>query len=525
MGRIVRASRLRAGIKAGALLLALSPAAALAQPAIGAGCEAAGSQCFQLNAVSLEGLTAYKPGELAPLYAPYLTRDVSVADLAVIAQAITDKYRSEGFFLSRAAVPPQLRGGHVARIMVYEGYISEVVVKGSGAKVVNRYLKDLSGRRPLRLADLDRRLTLAKDEPGLRIKTQLEPDLDDPAKHRLVVTAETDRVSTYVSIDNRGAKDSGPWQAYLRTAINSTLRAGDQLSLAILTVPYAMRAFAYAEIGYALPLGGAGTRLRGLFSVFRAHDGANPATVRAGSESWTGALNLFQPLWRTRKVNLWAQLSANTRHVEQDWNGGGGGYADEVRALRGMISATYSPPGNSTNLFAQVSTGERDNARTFLSRSDAAKDFSKLNLHASHYRDLGKHAGVYVTADGQWSRDRLLASEEFTAGGSSYGRGYNYAEIGGDQGIAASAEIRAGFKPDIPGVSFLQGYGFIDAARVWNYRPGGQTRDYLTSVGVGTRVRFGDRTTLGFEMAKPINRTPYDRNKAWRPFLYLSSTF
>nr|QQZ51231.1 hypothetical protein JKL49_09050 [Phenylobacterium glaciei] len=65
-----------------------------------AACGKPDSGCFQLNAVSLEGLTVYKPGDLAPLYQAYLTREVSTADLVTIATAITDKYRADGYFLS-----------------------------------------------------------------------------------------------------------------------------------------------------------------------------------------------------------------------------------------------------------------------------------------------------------------------------------------------------------------------------------------------------------------------------------------
>ena len=149
----------------------------------------------------------------------------------------------------------------------------------------------------------------------------------------------------------------------------------------------------------------------------------------------------------------------------------------------------------------------------------------KLNVHGSHYRDLGPWAGLYLAADGQWSPHRLLSSEEFVVGGAPYGRGYNYAEIGGDQGVAASAELRAGFNPKRAPFSFLQGYGFLDAGKVWNLKRGGGDAD-LASTGAGIRARLGDRATFTVEAARPLTRTPYDRRKkTWRPFFSLSTRF
>lgn len=485
------------------------------------------SGCFQLNAVSLEGLTAYKPGELAPFYQAYLTREVSTADLVAIATAITDKYRADGYFLSRAVVPPQTPGTGVARITIYEGYISAVALSGIGAPAASPYLQGLSELRPLRLSELERRLSLAGDEPGIQIRTQLEPVLDDPARHRLVAVASLKPRVVTAYVDNRGPKTSGPWQAYARAAKNSTIRPGDQLALAVLTVPNDPRAFTYGEVSYSTPLGG-GSRLRGSLGLAKARDGANPLSTDVGSDSLAASVSYLKPLKRDRRVNLWTQATLQARHIEQDWTDTGG-YADNVVVLRGAVNADLNKPGRASNLFAQVSAGQRgepgNQPGEGLSRADASRRFVKLNIHGSHYRDLGPWAGLYLSADGQWSPNRLLSSEEFVVGGAPYGRGYNYAEIGGDQGLAGSAELRAGFDPKRGAFSFLQGYGFFEAGKVWNLHRGGGDAD-LASTGAGVRARLGERATLTFEAARPLTRIPYDRRKkSWRSFFSLSTRF
>lgn len=485
------------------------------------------AKSFQLNAVRLEGVTVYKAGDLAPLYAHYLTRDVTTADLVLIAAAITEKYRADGYFLSQAVVPPQTPGSGVALIRVYEGYVSSVDVTGPGAPAVNRHLAGLAGQKPLRLSELERRVSLASAEPGVTSKPRLEPVIDDPSQHRLVVDSQLTRFSLSAYADNRGPRTAGPWQSYLNGAVNSLFRAGDRLGLSVLTAPRHPRDFTYGEMNYSTPLG-EGRRLRGYIGISKSHDGADPFSQATGGESWSAAVGYDRPLKRSRTANVTASLTANVRHVEQDWNDAGG-YNDDLGVVRASVNADLGAPSRATNLFAQASVGRRDAEKIGsgrgLSRFDAHRDFWKVNAHASHYRDLGEHAGLYLSADAQWSPDALLASEELAIGGAPYGRGYNYAEITGDRGVAATAELRAGWDPKVEAITFVQGYGFLDVGKVWNAGPAGRSAA-LASAGVGLRVRLGERATIGLEAARPLTRTPYDRSdKDWRPFVTLSARF
>jgi hemolysin activation/secretion protein len=494
-------------------------------PAIGSGCDSPDSHCFQLNAVSIEGATAYRPGALAPTYQAYLTREVGTADLVAIAAAITDKYRADGYFLSRAVVPSQLRGGHVAIIRVYEGYIGSIKVTGDGAPMVERLGASIQGKRPLRLADLEHYLRLAADSPGLGIKSRLEPLADDPAKHRLVLSTTQKAVEVSAYIDNRGPKGAGPWQASMRAALNSVAVAGDQLAVTLLAVPDHIREFAYAELSYSLPV--ASGRLRGSLGVSRSSEGGTPISRLIGGESWEATLSYLNPVKLTRALGVWVQVIANARHIEHHWTQATG-YTDDVQVLRGLITATEAAGGHSTNVSGGVSAGQRSDVAPEgfhgLSRSDASRDFWKVNAHVSHYQDLGAHAGLYVAADGQWSPNRLMTSEQFAAGGAPYGRGYNYAGILGDRGVAGTVELRAGFDPKTAGIKFVQGYTFIDAGKVWNSAPN-SPGTALASAGVGVRLRIGDKATLGVEAARRLTRTPDDPNRGWRPSVYLSAEF
>jgi hemolysin activation/secretion protein len=481
--------------------------------------------CFQLNAVSIEGATVYKPGELAPAYADYLTREVDTSDLVKIAAAITDRYRRDGYFLSRAAVPVQAPGGRIGRIRVYEGYIGEVSASGDGAEMAARLLRPLQGRRPLKLVELQKALLQAAQRPGLQLKTQLEPDPADPARHRLVVKASLKRLVVSAYSDNRGPQSAGPWQATLRAALNSVLRSGDQLAFAVMSVPNHVRRFAYGEASYSTPVG-KGLRLRGTLGVSDSQTrSGQPIAALAGGSSWEATLGLDK-LWTLgRQAQAYASLLLDRRQVEHRWSPAAA-YRDDILALRGRVGYGEAKAKQSAGGFVQLSAGtvERPGpgARP-LSRPDASRQFVKVNAHAQHYRDIGKHAGVFVAADAQWSPSRLPLSEDFFVGGAPYGRGYNYAALAGDKGVAGTIELRAGFDPKLKGISFLQGYTFVDAGKVWG-GPFAQ-KEAIVSAGGGIRVRMANHATLGLEAARRLDHAPSDPKRGWRPTVYLSMEF
>lgn len=482
---------------------------------------------FVLHALTIDGVSAYPLGDLAPLYANELAREISVADLAGVAQALTDHYRRDGYFLARASTPRQTSGEGHARLVVYEGYVGEVAFDGDAVPAVGALLADIVDIRPLKLADLDRRLALANDLPGVKVTARLEPDFDDPARHRLVVTTKLRRFEGQVYADNRGGQQSGPWQVYARGAVNSALRSGDQVALGVLNTPGGAPRFTQVDIAYGVPLPGGG-QLRGAVAASKADGNGEGLTATLGNESQSASLRVSLPIVRRQDRSLWFVAQGDARRVEQNWTNAS--LRDELAVARIALQGERRGDGSSSTAYAQISHGFGGlggDAGDGRSRFDASGRFWKLYAYGSHYRDLGKRAGIFLAAAGQWSPDPLLASEEFSAGGLPVGRAYDYAEIMGDRGVSAQAELRVGWDPQLRPLTFVQTYGFLDGAKVWNYNaaPGWESVD-LASAGAGVRLVFRDRLSLRFEMAKPLGPTPFGQSdKGLRGFLSLSSSF
>ena len=482
---------------------------------------------FTLNGVTVDGVSVYDRAELAPLYADYLAREVTVADLAAIAQAITDRYRADGYFLARAVTPRQTDAAGLARLVVYEGQVDEVAFDGDASPAVGALFSDITRFRPLKLRELDRRLALANDLPGTKVAARFEPDLDDPSRHRLVITTTLDRFEGQIYADNRGGEHAGPWQVYTRGALNSAVRSGDQLAVGLLTTPADVAEFSQADIAYSYPLLTGGS-LRIGAAASEARDGADGIAAALGNRSVSASVRISHPLVRSQRRSLWVTGALEARRSEQDW--AAAQLVDEVAVARASTQGHMALAKGYVSGTAQVSRGLGGfggDPRDGRSRADADATFWKVNLSSAFYHDLGDKAGVYLAANGQWSPDALLASEEFAAGGLPVGRAYDYAEIMGDKGLSGLAEFRVGWDPNLRPLTFFQTYAFIDGAKVWNDgAPAGWSSAALASAGAGLRLVFGDRITVRAEGAKPLTRKPFYRtDKDWRGFVSVSSTF
>ena len=113
---------------------------------------------FTVQDVAIEGNTLFYKAALAPLLAPVLGREITVRDLRAVADAIELKYRTAGYVLTRAIVPPQRVGNGAFRIRVIEGFIKAIVVEGASPSTKARIVSKLETLidRPAQLGIMER---------------------------------------------------------------------------------------------------------------------------------------------------------------------------------------------------------------------------------------------------------------------------------------------------------------------------------------------------------------------------------
>src|SRR5215203_4754233 len=487
---------------------------------------------FVLRRVSITGAVAIPQHRLVTTYQPYIGKNVSQADLAAIAAAVSDAYRAAGFHLSRVIVPPQdIQSGQL-HIQVIEGSITELALKGDGAEQfgVRPMLGAVLAERPSRLATLERQLLLINGRPGVRIEdTAIEEIGTASGDFRLILSLKTWHLFTSFGVDNLGSPSVGPWQSYGTAAFNSYLAPGDSLVLNLSTTPGDPRQLAFGRLSYEVPVGTDGARIgaSGYYSEVWPGDYRHLYSDNIKTESFE-IRGSIAPL-QSQKSSLTLTAAAGfTNATENDVFGPI--YADRIRTASFTSDYRLQDNFGGTNYltvnFRQgldiLGASHRDD--DYLSRDGASGKFSALNFWFTRYQKLTDAWSLKLAGAGQAASGPLFTSQQFYLGGMAFGRGYGSAEISGDNGLAGSAELRFDQKTNLPYLSGYQLYGFVDSGVAWN--DGYRLSDGLSliSAGAGVRLFLADGLQADIGAAAPLSyRAPDNSTRSVRVLFSLTS--
>ena len=487
---------------------------------------------FVLRRVAISGAVAVPQEQLATAYQPYIGKQVSQADLAAIAGAVSDVYRAVGFHLSRAVVPPQDIKGGALRIQVIEGSITDVTLKGDGAEQfgVRAMLAAVLAEQPSRLATLERQLLLISARPGVRIEdTALEEIGTASGQFRLLLSVKTWHVFTSFGVDNFGSSSVGPWQSYGTAAFNSYLAPGDSLVLNLSTTPGDPRQLRFGRLSYEVPVGTDGARIgaSGYYSEVWPGDYRRLFSDNIKTESFE-IRGSIAPVQSQKSALTLTAAAVFTNASENDVFGPL--YADHIRTA--SLTSDYRLQDNfgGTN-FLTVNfrqgldiLGASHRGDDYLSRYGASGKFSALNFWYTRYQTITDAWSLKLAAAGQVASGPLFTSQQFYLGGLAFGRGYGSAEISGDNGLAGSAELRFDQKTNLQYLSGYQIYGFIDSGVAWN--DGYRLSDglSLTSAGGGVRFFLLDGLQADIGVAAPLSyRAPDNSARSARLLFSLTS--
>jgi len=490
---------------------------------------------FVLKQLFIQGKSIYDKRALKPLYTSYLKKELTLKNIYEIAQRITNKYRNDGYILSKAIVPPQKIRDGVVHLRIIEGYIDKIKIQGpvrGPRKLINKYKKNILKSRPLRAHDLERYLLLIDDLPGVTAKSILKPSEDKPSATTMTLILADKAFVGHVGTDNRGSKFNGPYQFLGGVTVNSLLgdnsRAGLQGVLTSQT-----EELLFLNAFYDLPINDEGTRLFFSSSVSKSEPGSTLKRFDINGDSKSITLRLTHPFLRSRGENLTGHLGFSGRNSTTKILGLLDS-EDRLRVMNMGVSYDYADEYKGVNLIRlNLSKGlnifdATESGSSNLSRSQGKSNFTKLTGNLMRIQSLSPSWNLLGAASWQYSFDKLLASEEFGVGGSQYGRAYDSSEITGDHGIAFKVELQKAFRPAWDYLSDFQLYSFLDYGSVWNkvQTSTGAKRQDLTSIGLGMRFNITDSISGYLEMNQPISdNVAAEGNKDPRLFFSLSNRF
>ncbi|SHH80651.1 ShlB/FhaC/HecB family hemolysin secretion/activation protein [Pollutimonas bauzanensis] len=474
---------------------------------------------FTLTAVDIEGATRYTPEDLRPLYDSLLGKTITVADAFKIANDIELRYRGEGYVTTRIIVPEQTIEGGRFRIIVIEGYISEVVYDGDigpARQAVEKLVSRLRGMRPVSVSQIERQLLLANDLPGLTVRASLEPSPKETGGSVLVVRSQRKAIDASLGFDNRNSPYLGSHELLATVSVNSLGAHADRLTLTGRgSTPFSRSKTASAN--YDMLVSDSGMTLGLGMAYANSVPGRELRDLDVDSDVTAYTATLTYPLIRSRLENLRAVGQFEARDVSTDIIQTAF-TRDRLRVLRFGLSYDRSDSWNGiTALRGTVhkglnALGASSNGSEYASRVNGRSDFLKFTAELTRLQQISEKVSLVASLAGQYSANPLLASEEFSLGGGNFGRGYDYGEMSADNGIAASLELR--YAPSLPkilpyGSHF---YGFVDGGRIWSRSASAEiSRSSLSSFGGGMRANLAKHLFATLEIAKPVSPAVYTK--------------
>lgn len=454
---------------------------------------------FSISGIKVEGADHYPADEVQSYFAPLIGKTITLEALRNAASRLEARYKSDGYVLTRAFVPPQQVKEGTLTVRVVEGYVSSVAVDAEDAATrrrLERILRPLIGKKPVRISDIESSLLRINDMPGISATSVLRPG-DELGATDLLLTARADPNQYSLGLNNSSSEELGPWLARASATLN---RPFDRIGAldAALSFSGNLRELWSGSLSYAEPIGSSGltASIGALVGVARPGGRIRELDVLSNVRSYSARLRY--PLLRGRTMSLYAGagLAINSNHSDAL-----GVRIISDRQTTAEASLLWQQNGwangitsVSFNLYQGLQAlGTMDRGAPLASVANFDPDFTKLAWSVQRSQRLPGRFSAYAVAQGQYSQNTLLSGELITFGGSSIGRGYVPSLIAGDRGIGGLVELRY----DLPveqgeELNRFQLYLFGDAARTTTVASGANPRldEHIASLGIGFRAEL-----------------------------------
>ena len=428
---------------------------------------------FLVTRVLVNGVTYFPDDQVRALFAPLQGQRIRLEALREQADRLQAMYADRGFLLTRVIIPPQKIDDGVVTVEVVEGYIDEILLEDDSAiagKMTLSALAELRDQRPLNIRELDGKLLILNETPGVAVKTLLRPGGELGAASLVASTASVSNQG-FASASNTGSNAIGPAIYSVGYTLNAPLNRPGAIDLSLSVAGQNLEELQAVSVRYSMPVGSKGGILYLGGLAAKAKPGGEAAELDVSSDSYSFEARLRSPLYRSRSSALYlesALLFARTKvtalgaKITQD------SIATTQIGLRGRHQSSLGQTTAQLLLTAGLPIfGALNESAPNPSVSEFDPNFTKVSWQIDHVFQLYTTASFLTRMMGQWTDDRLLAGEQVAFGGQLLGRGYAPSALTGDQGVGFLGELRF----DLPGaqasgvISNVQVYGFTDAAR------------------------------------------------------------
>jgi hemolysin activation/secretion protein len=491
---------------------ASNPGLTIQQPAAGAQDD---SPPFLVRHIEISGNTLLSTVELHALVEKSEGQSLNLGYLEELAAVITKRYQDRGYLLSRAYIPAQTLSDGTVRIAVLEARYGAVSLSNSSRvadALLKSYLTPLRSGQPVVEDALERRLLLLADVPGAVVNSSIAPGAAVGTSDLQVAAVPGAPYDVALAADNGGNRYTGRDRGTATATMNDPLGHGDVLSVTGLTAGANLD---YGRLAYqSLLANGAGTSAGGSVSGLYYHLANGLSQLHAHGTAQTESVTVMQPLIRSVKGNLFAQVGFESRQLRDEVDVTDIHTDRRTYALTATLAGDRRDASGISNINAALTAGQLDfqNGTAEAADSSTAKTrggYAKLNVSLARLQGLTQSNSLHVAFTGQIADKNLDPSEQFFVGGPNSVRAYDVGAVGGAMGALASLELRHTLGAPLPGV--WQAIAFVDSGVVRVYKnifERGENSATLSGAGAGLNWVGPHGWAVSGSLAAPIGRAP-----------------
>lgn len=481
---------------------------------------------FSVRAIRVVGAQHFPQGEVRAIFAPLEGKTIVLEDLRKAAQQLEDRYRSEGYFLTRVFVTPQQVRDGVLEVQVLEGYIGEAFVEAPNApsrRQVEASLKPVIGQRPAQFRDLESRLLLINDIPGLAGTSVLRQGAA-PGSSEMLVNLTRVPNAYRASFNNTASDILGPTNYGLGATLSQPLGRPGLLDVDLSAAGGNLSELRSVSLRYASPVGHRGPVLALGGLVAFAKPGGSVASLNIKSRIMSFNSRLRVPLLRSRPSSVYLDVAmtvnrSRTEALGQRIVDDKGTVAEvglswqQVGWLKGTTTGTLTI-SHGLEIFGAI-------GRSALLPSVAGfkPNFTKLTYDLQRVQIVTDRVTAQVSVQGQYTGDRLLSGELVSFGGPSIGRGYDPSLLAGERGLGLAGELQYDLPVKLaPVTDSAKLYVFADWARATTLARGATPKQnqYISSIGAGVRSVLWQHASVDMQLARAIRTVVGSRQRGLR---------
>jgi hemolysin activation/secretion protein len=400
--------------------------------------QARGGPCFQINRLTVEGVTLLSLDELAAITSKYVPRCMQGADIQAVMRELDAAYADQGYITSKTYIPPQnLQDGELVLSML-EGTVEDILLIDAEQQIESK-----RGERQLKTAfpnaegelfqlrDFEQGLDQMNRLASVEAILKLQPGEEPGGSYVIVQRVQEDRVRGYARLDNQGSESTGRNKLSFDLEVDDLFGANDAWTFGYAgsentnalsvfgSVPYGYWTFE-TELAYSEYL----TPLNALSELFGASHtaGLKARYVAHRDQTSTTELNFGV---RVRKSDRFIN---DVRLTPQNLST----FTLGIKHLRLGEKARNSY--DATLTFGTTLFGADKDAPGIGSDIPRAQ-FFKINAGWQRQGALGQAGTLVTDLRAQWSPHTLYGTEQLSLGSYSTVRGYEASAATGDMGL------------------------------------------------------------------------------------------